>query len=87
MSRDVTQSSALSCKELVELVTLYLEQALAPRDRDRFDRHIAACDGCDRYLQQMRLTIRTLGRLPEAAITPMARGRLLHAFRDWKLQR
>jgi anti-sigma factor RsiW len=73
----------LSCRELVELVTDYFEGALSRRDRRRFERHIAGCDGCTAYLEQMRTTIRTLGRVSEETISLDARDALLHAFRDW----
>jgi anti-sigma factor RsiW len=77
----------MTCQELVELVTEYLEGALPARDRARFERHIGECPYCDRYLDQMRITIRTLGRLAEETIAPEAREELLHAFRDWKRER
>lgn len=77
---------ALVCKELVELVTEYLEGTLAPELRDRFEAHIAGCDGCTNYLVQMRQTIRITGRLSEDNLTPEARETLLHVFRDWKAQ-
>jgi anti-sigma factor RsiW len=76
----------LTCKELVELVTGYLEDALPPGERERFEQHLGECDGCDRYLTQMRLTIRMLGKLTEDSLEPDARDRLLAAFRDWKSQ-
>ena len=53
----------LSCQELVELVTDYLDDALPPAERVRFDAHIAGCDGCTGYLEQIRLTIASTGRL------------------------
>ncbi|HJR18457.1 MAG TPA: zf-HC2 domain-containing protein [Actinomycetota bacterium] len=73
----------LSCKELVELVTDYLEGALSRRDRKRFERHIAACHGCTAYLEQMRVTIRLTGELVEEDLSEPARGELLAAFRSW----
>jgi anti-sigma factor RsiW len=77
----------LTCQELVELVTAYLEGSLPARERDRFDQHIAGCDGCTHYLQQMRLTIAALGHLPATAMAPPARDGLLAAFRTWKTTR
>jgi anti-sigma factor RsiW len=74
----------MACRELVELVTDYFEGALRRRDRRRFERHIAACDGCATYVEQMRLTSRALGGLTEESISAEARDALLHAFRDWK---
>ena len=74
----------LTCQEMVELVTDYVEGALPARDRARFERHIAGCPHCTTYLEQMRITIRTLGRLPAESVPPDARDALLGAFREWK---
>jgi len=73
----------MNCDEFVELVTAYLEGALAPLDEQRFVEHLAECDGCDRYLDQIRTTIGVLGHLPAQRLAPEARDRLLAAFRDW----
>ncbi|MEA2374616.1 MAG: hypothetical protein QOD53_1079 [Thermoleophilaceae bacterium] len=74
----------LACRELVELVTDYFEDALPRRERRRFERHIAGCDGCRTYVEQMRITSRALGGLTEETISVEARDALLDAFRDWK---
>jgi anti-sigma factor RsiW len=74
----------LSCQELVELVTDYLEGALLPAERDRFEEHIARCDGCRVYLEQMRRTIELTGRLTPDAVSPDAERALLDAFRGWR---
>ncbi len=76
--------SQMSCRELVTLVTEYLEGTLPGRDRRRFERHIRGCDGCTAYLEQMRRTIRLTGTLEEGDLSPRARAELLGAFRDWK---
>ena len=74
----------LTCKEVVEIVTDYLEGALSELERARVERHLAACDGCSNYLEQMRETIRLTGMLTEAQIPEEQRERLRDAFRDWK---
>ena len=74
----------MACRELVELVTEYLEGTLGPEDRRRFDAHIAGCDACTAYLEQMRQTLIALGSIPEESISIGAREELLHAFRDWR---
>ena len=79
-----TDSKELTCKELVEIVTDYFEGALSSVDAERFDQHIAKCDWCKIYLEQMQATIRTLGSLPEEIINPRAKEELLEAFRGWK---
>jgi anti-sigma factor RsiW len=74
----------MACRELVELVTEYLEGTLGPEDRERFDAHIAGCDACTAYLDQMRKMLTALGRIPEESLAPEARDELLLAFRDWR---
>lgn len=74
----------LTCKELVELVTDYLEDALPADERARMDGHLSGCEGCASYLEQMRQTIRLTGRLREENLTPDQRDDLLELFRGWK---
>ena len=74
----------LSCQELVELVTAYLDDALSAADRARFEAHIAGCDGCTGYLEQIRVTIALTGRLVPEQLDPAAEAKLLDVFRDWK---
>jgi anti-sigma factor RsiW len=74
----------MSCQELVELVTDYFEDALAPADRREFEHHLELCDGCVNYVEQMRATVVSVGVLHAESISPEARDALLHVFRDWK---
>jgi predicted anti-sigma-YlaC factor YlaD len=74
----------LACNEIVELVTAYLEDDLAPVERERFEEHLVFCDGCDNYLEQMRLTIDVTSRLPTRELPPELEERLLEAFRGWR---
>ena len=80
MSVDVEQ---LSCQELVELVTDYLEGALSPEDTARFEDHLGRCTGCAAYLEQIRQTIVLTGRL-RRSLSPEAERQLLDAFRGWR---
>ena len=73
----------MPCQELVELLTDYLEGALSQVDRERFEEHLKSCRHCRTYVEQMRQTIRALGRLPEASIPEKAKAELLEAFRNW----
>jgi predicted anti-sigma-YlaC factor YlaD len=79
-------TDTLTCQELVELVSDYIEGAMPEAERARFERHLAGCLGCRNYLDQMRRTIYALGKLTEGDIAPAARGELLDLFRDWKQQ-
>ena len=87
LRKKATRSDELSCKELVRLVTDYLEGALSETDVQRFDAHLTACDGCTTYLAQVRDTIRITGTLTEASLVPEAQDELLAAFRTWKHER
>jgi anti-sigma factor RsiW len=73
----------MRCRELVELVTAYLEGALSPEDSLRFELHLTDCDGCTRYVEQMRRTIELTGTLRVDDVSPEAEAALLHVFRDW----
>ena len=74
----------MTCKELVELVTEYLEGTLPAETRARMDQHLSGCDGCTNYLNQMRQTIRLTGQVREESLSPAQRDDLLRLFRDWK---
>ena len=77
----------LTCQELVELVTDYLEGALGAAKRVRFEAHIRQCGPCAIYLDQMRTTIRLIGKLTTESLARAAQRELLGLFRDWKQQR
>ena len=72
------------CRELVELVTPYLEGALPASEQALVDAHLAHCDGCEAYVQQMRLTIRAIGHVSEDAIASKTREDVLAIFRSWR---
>ena len=74
----------LTCQEVVELVTDYLEGAMASGDTALFEQHLNFCDGCVWYVDQLRMTVETAGRLREEDVPPATRERLMAAFRDWK---
>lgn len=74
----------LTCKELVELVTGYLDGALSGYDTERFEEHLVICRGCDIHLSQMRETLGAVGRLTEHDVDPGSTGTLLEVFRTWK---
>ncbi len=80
----MSTAEAFSCQELVELVTDYLEGALDPEERARFQQHLEECGNCQVYLEQMRATIELNGSLQPESVSPEAEAALLRAFRDWK---
>lgn len=78
-------SAELSCQEVVELVTAYLDHALPMSEHERFERHLSVCPGCVTYVDQMRETVRLTGEQPrEETLTPDARAALIAQFRNWK---
>jgi anti-sigma factor RsiW len=79
----MSHTGELSCREVVEMVTDYLEDALPPEVRLWVELHLATCAGCGAYLDQMRETVRLLGTLSEEPLEPAVRVELVQAFRDW----
>ncbi len=74
----------LTCKEVVGLVTEYLEQTLLPAAQARLEQHLADCPGCQTYLQQIQQTIDMLRRLADEPMFPETRQQLLQVFQTWK---
>ena len=74
----------LTCEELVEIVTEYLEGGLTDAERERFEEHVVVCSACANYLDQIRITIETAGRVTVDDLMEETKTELLAAFRDWK---
>ena len=74
----------LSCQEVVELVTDYLDRALTGEQASLFEQHLNFCDGCVWYVDQIKSTVEAVGEVREEDIPPEAKDRLMTAFRDWK---
>lgn len=74
----------MTCRQVVELMTDYLEGALSPADRLRFEEHIAGCDGCRAYLAQLSTTRKVLRKLADEPIHPDLQAELLKTFQNWK---
>ena len=80
----MTNERHITCQELTEILTDYLEGVMAPEDVARFDAHLEVCDGCVTYVEQMRKTIHTVHALRPAEIEATVPEDLLAAFRAWK---
>ena len=80
----MTDEVSMTCQQLVELVTDYLEGTLDGTARQRFEDHLAGCTGCQNYVAQMRTTIKLVGKLSEADLTLSMQNELLTVFRNWK---
>jgi predicted anti-sigma-YlaC factor YlaD len=79
----VSTVEALSCQEIVELVTDYLEGVLDPEEHARVEQHLAGCTKCGAYLDQIRTTIRLIGRVDAASLSADTRRGLVEAFRSF----
>jgi anti-sigma factor RsiW len=77
----------MTCRQVVELMTDYLEGALSAIDRARFEEHIAGCDGCTAYLAQLRMARRIMGKLADEPVPAAVEKELLEAFRSWRSTR
>ena len=74
----------ISCQEVVEIVTDYLEGQLDEATRAELEAHLALCPGCDLYLEQMRATIDELGHVPVETLSEQAQSDLMAAFRTFR---
>jgi anti-sigma factor RsiW len=74
----------MTCRQVVELMTDYLEGNLSARDRARFEEHIAGCDGCRAYLAQLRTTRDVVGRIADEPMPASVERELIEAFRNWR---
>jgi anti-sigma factor RsiW len=80
----VSSTRTITCKELTEVLTDYLEGVMPPEDRERFEAHLAICDGCATYVDHMRQVIATVHELRPEHVEATAPDDLLEAFRAWK---
>ena len=79
---DLHSDRHVSCQEVVELVSDYLDRALPPEEAALFEQHVNFCDGCDWYVDQLRITIAAVGRIEQEEVPLAMRRRLLVAFRE-----
>src|SRR5262249_16794511 len=79
----------MTCHELVELVTAYLEGALPPAERERFEAHRHGCPGCRAHISQVRLTVSSLRQLQPSPGEDLSaeQRRILDLFRTRGLHR
>lgn len=75
----------MTCQELVERVTDYLDGALPAAELDRLRRHLLTCDGCQAHIEQMRATVRALNlnAADRPRLSPETERAVLDAFRRW----
>jgi anti-sigma factor RsiW len=74
----------MTCRQLVELVSDYLDGRLEQRAREKFEAHLEVCPDCREYVDQVRRSVRALNGLPEDALSAAARDELLRAFARWE---
>lgn len=76
----------LVCQEVVEIVSDYLEDTLLPKTREQMEEHLAGCEGCTTYVEQVKQTIQALRAVAHSPAPPRSRDELIAAFRQWKNQ-
>jgi predicted anti-sigma-YlaC factor YlaD len=80
----MSENNDMACREVVELLTEYLEEALGAADRARLEEHVSGCGGCTNALAQMRETIRLTGTLTEQDLPDPLRDSIRDAFLTWR---
>lgn len=74
----------ITCQELVEQVTDYLEGQLTVAEVELLEQHVNFCEGCEWYLDEMRRAIAMGGKLREEQVPEEALQPLMAAFREWR---
>ncbi|HEV3103949.1 MAG TPA: zf-HC2 domain-containing protein [Candidatus Dormibacteraeota bacterium] len=74
----------MTCREVVELMTHYLDGVLSSADRAKFEQHMTGCDGCRTYLDQLRTSRMLMGRVAYEPVPVPLKAELVNAFRSWK---
>ena len=74
----------MTCREVVELMTDYLDGVLSATDRARFEQHMTGCDGCRAYLDQLRTARMLMGRVAYEPVPEPLKAELMNAFRSWR---
>ena len=77
----------MTCQEVVEVLSDYLEGAMPAAERLRLEDHLDRYPGCANYLEQLRTTIRLTGALREETLPAPLPDQLLDAFRAWRAGR
>ncbi len=77
----------IECRQAVELMSDYLDRALARRYRRRLERHLAGCVHCAAYLEQLRATIELTGRVVPEELDPEVLDGLVMIFRQYRSDR
>lgn len=80
----LSRHGGIACKDVVEMVTDYLEGTLRAADRGRLEAHLARCPACTEYLAQIRETIRLAGRVTTEDLTPRMLSELTDLYRRWR---
>jgi anti-sigma factor RsiW len=78
------RAARMSCRELVDLLSDHLDEALPAATRERVEAHLATCPDCSAYVAQLRTTIGLLGRLREEDVPEPVFGELVRTFRGWR---
>lgn len=79
-----SRADMLTCQELTELVTDYLEGRMSSQERLEFDKHVGLCRHCRAYLREMQTTVALLGQVPGEPVPDHLMDELRERFAEWK---
>lgn len=72
--------SGVTCREIADRATDYLEERLPIFTRAKIELHLASCSGCHDYVTQISLVKDTMALLSKQSPSPIKRLRLRELF-------
>src|SRR5699024_996175 len=80
----VSKQKELVCREVVELVTIYLDESLGEPDRSELQTHLDGCPHCSTYLDQIKATITHVSDLKQYQIEQPVQFELVQVYLKWR---
>ncbi|MGC2168873.1 MAG: zf-HC2 domain-containing protein [Acidimicrobiales bacterium] len=77
-------SRSLVCQQAVQLMNDYVDGTLSQRQRRRLEAHLAGCDACTAYLEQLRVTIRASAVVNVDDVDPAVLESLVELFERYQ---
>ncbi|MBI1747530.1 MAG: zf-HC2 domain-containing protein [Acidobacteria bacterium] len=79
---DVPMSPMITCRQVIELLSDYINRELSPEDKTELDQHLQGCQNCGTFLYTLRQSVDLLKDLKEEDIPEEVNARLRNFLRS-----